>query len=48
MVINTRLWGHPDRIDVRTDELKSIINVREIPDKSIICGDFNETNYTRP
>ena len=46
-LVNTRLWGHPDRIDVRLDELGSILNIRNKEINSIICGDFNETNYKK-
>jgi exonuclease III len=42
---NTRLWGHPDRIDVRLDELDNIINIGS--DRVILCGDFNETDYKK-
>ena len=46
-IINTRLWGHPDRVDVRLDELDSILNIRNKEENSIICGDFNETDYEK-
>ena len=44
-VVNTKLWGHPDRIDVRSNELKNILKNIKNKNKTIICGDFNETNY---
>ena len=42
---NTRLWGHPDRIDVRLDELNNIIKISR--DKFILCGDLNEPDYKK-
>lgn len=50
LIINCKLWGHPDRLDVRTDELKVIIktiNKNKNINKIILCGDFNETNYAQ-
>jgi endonuclease/exonuclease/phosphatase family metal-dependent hydrolase len=44
-IVNTRLWGHPDRLDVRKDELKNILKNIRTNNKTIICGDFNETDY---
>lgn len=46
-IINTRLWGHPDRIDVRLNELGNILNIKKKEENSIICGDFNETDYIK-
>tara|TARA_B110000858_G_C17807213_1_gene478741 strand:- start:2454 stop:3311 length:858 start_codon:yes stop_codon:yes gene_type:complete len=45
MIINTRLWGHPDRLDVREDELRNILRNIRTNNRTIICGDFNETDY---
>jgi mRNA deadenylase 3'-5' endonuclease subunit Ccr4 len=42
---NTRLWGHPDRLDVRLDEIDNIMNVGG--ERVVICGDFNETDYNK-
>ena len=44
-VVNTRLWGHPDRIDVRLYELNNIIKISR--DNLILCGDFNEPDYKK-
>lgn len=45
MVVNTILREHSDDIDIRKDELKNILKNIKIDNKTIICGDFNETNY---
>jgi endonuclease/exonuclease/phosphatase family metal-dependent hydrolase len=48
MIINCKLWGHPEHINVRIDELKTILNIINKENqvkKFILCGDFNETNY---
>jgi len=51
MIINTRLWGHPDRIDVRKDELNTILlTIKDDGNLNtgfVICGDFNEPDYRK-
>ncbi len=45
LIINTKLWGEPANVDIREQELRNII--KKVPKNitTILCGDFNETDY---
>lgn len=44
-IVNTKLSGVEDRLDIRLDELRNIMEKVTSKGKTMIMGDFNETNF---
>jgi endonuclease/exonuclease/phosphatase family metal-dependent hydrolase len=44
-IVNTKLSGVEDRLDIRLDELRNIMDKIASKGKTMIMGDFNETDF---